>query len=75
MGIKIATYRGNNGVYKSVAFQQELKRCHQNMSFSGVDTHEQSTVTELVIQKVTYSARTMMLHRGLLWPEWFQEND
>ena len=41
------------------------------MSYSGVGAHGQNGVAERAIQTVVTSARTMMLHQALLWPEQF----
>ena len=41
------------------------------MSFSGVGAHGQNGVAERAIQTTVNSARTMMLHQALLWPEHF----
>ena len=43
----------------------------QQISFCGVGAHHQNGVAERVIQTVVTSARTMMLHQALLWPEYF----
>ena len=71
MGIKIQKYHGDNGVYKSKAYKDDLDKRHQEMSYSGVGAHGQNGVAERAIQTVTHSARTMMLHQALLWPEQF----
>ena len=71
MGIKILKYHGDNGVYKSKAYKEDLDKRHQEMSYSGVGAHGQNGVAERAIQTVTHSARTMMLHQALLWPEQF----
>ena len=41
------------------------------MSYSGVGAHGQNGVAKRAIQTVVTSARTMMLHQTLLWPEQF----
>ena len=41
------------------------------MSCSGVGAHEQNRVAERAIQIVVHSARTIMMHHVLLWPEQF----
>ena len=41
------------------------------MSYSGVGSHGQHGVAERGISTVVNSARTMMLHQALLWPEQF----
>ena len=64
-------YRGVNGVYKSKAFKDDLKLWGQTMSYSSVGVHQQNWVAERSIPAVVNSARTMMLHQALLWPEHF----
>ena len=71
MGISILKYKGNNGVYKSKEFNDDLATRHQTMSYSGVGAHGQNGVAERGIPTVVNSARTMMLHQALLWPEQF----
>ena len=70
-GVSVKSYRGDNGVYKSQLFKEDLEQRHQKMSYSGVGAHGQNGVAERAIQTVVTSARTMMLHQALLWPEHF----
>ena len=58
-------------MYKSKAFKDDLELRGQSMSFSGVGVHQQNGVAERSISTVVNSARTMMLHQALLWPEHF----
>ena len=71
MGVEILSYRGDNGVYKSKKFKDDLLIRHQTMTYSGVGVHGQNGVAERGISTVVNSARTMMLHQALLWPEQF----
>ena len=64
-------YRGDNGVYKTKMFKEDLALRHQKMSYSGVGTHGKNGVAERVIQTVVTSARIIMLHQALLWTEQF----
>ena len=41
------------------------------MSCSGVGVHSQHGVAKRAMQTVVASARTMILHQHLLWPEYF----
>ena len=70
-GVSIKSYRGDNGVYKSKLFKEDLEERQQKMSYSGVGTHGKNGVAERAIQMVVTSARTMMLHQASLWPEQF----
>ena len=69
--VSIKTYRGDNGVYKSQLFKEDLAARHQKISYSRVGAHGQNGVAERSIQTVVNLSRTMMLHRALLWPEHF----
>ena len=56
MGISILKYRGDNGVYKSKEFKDDLATRHQTMSYSGVGAHGQNGVAERGIPTVVNSA-------------------
>ena len=71
MGVRISSYRGDNGVYQSKEFKNNIINRQQTMSYSGVGVHGQNGVAERGISTVVNSARTMMLHQALLWPEQF----
>jgi len=71
MGVKVKKYHGDNGIFKAKAFKDDLEKRRQEMSYSGVGAHGQNGVAERAIQTVVHSARTMMLHQALLWPEQF----
>ena len=67
----MVAYKGDNGVYKSKAFKDDLVRRGQTMTYSGVGAHAQNGVAERGIPTVVNSFRTMMLHQALLWSEHF----
>ena len=67
-GHTVNSYLGDNGVYKSNEFQDELKQRGQTMEFCGVGAHHQNGVAERAIRTVSESARTMMLHASIHWP-------
>ena len=69
--ITVNSYRGENGVYKTQDFVEDLKIPHQTMIFSGVESHDQNGIVERAIKIVVNSARTMMLHQALLWSKTF----
>ena len=68
-GVTIQNYRGDNGVFKSEEFLKELEVRAQSIKFSGVGAHHQNGVAERAIRTVVESARTMMLHVAIHWPE------
>ena len=71
LGVKVKKYHGDNGIFKSRAYKDNLELRHQEMSYSGVGAHGQNGVAERAIQTMVHSSRTMMLHQALLWPEHF----
>ena len=73
IGVTVKHYHGDNGVYTSKAFQEDLENKHQSMSHSGFGAHDQNGVAERAVQKVVNSARAMMLHQALLWPTCLHE--
>ena len=61
-GVSILGYRGDNGVYKSKAFTDDLERFKQTIQFCGVGGHHHNGITERAIRTVSTCARTMMIH-------------
>jgi hypothetical protein len=68
-GVVIQGYRGDNGVFKTKEFLHELDVRAQTIEFSGVGAHHQNGVAERAIRTVVESARMMMLHVAIHWPE------
>lgn len=62
-------YHGHNRVFKAKAFKDNPEKRYRERSYSRVGAHGQNAETERAIQIVVHSARTMMLHQALLWPE------
>ncbi|MGH9726402.1 MAG: hypothetical protein ACRD41_15170, partial [Candidatus Acidiferrales bacterium] len=62
-------YHADNGIFTSHQFKQHLEGQAQDLSLSGVGAHHQNGVAERAIKTVVASARTMMLHAALRWPE------
>ena len=56
MGISILKYRGDNGVFKSKQFKEDLATRHQTMSYSRVGAHGQNCVAERGMPTVANSA-------------------
>ena len=67
-GVDIKEYRADLGVFKSQEFQKDLEIQGQRMHFSGVGAHHQNGIAENAIRTVTESARTMLLHAMIHWP-------
>ena len=68
-GRKVKQYRGDNGIYRSKEFLDELSIRDQTIEFCGVGAHHQNGVAERAIQTISYSARTMMLFAAMHWPD------
>ena len=71
-GVRIKSYHGDNGIFKSSEFQDALTKLEQQLKFSGVGAHHQNGVAERSIRTVTEKARTMMQHSYHHWPDEFQ---
>jgi hypothetical protein len=68
-GHTISSYQGDNGVYKSDAFVADLQERGQMIVYSGVGAHHQNGFAERAIRTVSESARAMLLHAAIHWPE------
>jgi hypothetical protein len=68
-GVEIKSYRGDNGVYRTREFMKDLLIRGQAIKFSGVGAHHQNGVAERAIRTITESARTMILHAAIHWPD------
>ncbi len=69
VGVKILSYHTDNGIYRSEEFLKELKEKGQGIKMSGVSAQFQNGAAESIIRSVIQSARTMMIHANLRWPE------
>ena len=58
-------------MYALKVFKEYLTLRQHKMSYSGVGAHGQNGVDEMAIQIVVTSARTIMLHQAVLWPNQF----
>ena len=76
-GIKIAGYRGDNGVYRSAEFMADCDKKNQALDFSGVGAHHHNGTAERAIRTISTCARAMMIHAMIhnpnevnldLWP-------
>ena len=61
-GIRVLGYRGDNGVYCSQEFTNDLAQFKQTIKFSAVGGHHQNGIAERGIGVITSSARAMMIH-------------
>jgi hypothetical protein len=67
-GVQILGYRGDNGIYRSRDFSNDLLRLGQSIKFSGVGAHHQNGIAERAIQTISASARAMLIHAMIHWP-------
>ena len=68
-GHKIVQYLGDNGVFRSEEFSLELQKKGQTIEFCGVGAHHQNGVAERSIRTISDSARSMLIHAAIHWPE------
>ncbi len=68
-GILIRGYQGDNGVYRSEEFRQDLHQFNQTIQFCGVGAHHGNGIAERAIRTVSDSARAIMIHAMIHWPE------
>jgi hypothetical protein len=69
-GVAIEQYHGDNGIFKSQLWSDSCEEAGQlPTSMSGVGAHHQNAVAERSIGTVVRSARTMLLHAAIYWPE------
>jgi len=61
-GVEVQTYHGDNGVFWSHKFLNDLEVHDQTIKFSGVGAHHQNGVAEHAICTITECAHTMILH-------------
>jgi hypothetical protein len=68
-GVRIQTYQSDNGTFTAQAFIDELNTQEKSITSSGSGAQHQNGVAERAIKTVSESARTMMLHCALRWPD------
>ena len=68
-GVKIKSFRADNGVFKSAEFRLELKDNGQNITFCGVGAHHQNGIAERYIRTMVENARTVLLNAHARWPD------
>eukprot|EP00957_Ditylum_brightwellii_P185981 14159401-Ditylum_brightwellii.AAC.1 len=67
---RVQQYHGNNSVFKSAAWGEHYGAMQQlPTEMSGVGAHHQNSVSEQSIGTVVCSARTMILHATIYWPD------
>ena len=73
-GVDVTSYRGDYGVFWSAEYKADLARQNQTILYSGVGVHHQNGAAERNIRTVSESARSMLIHAAIHWPENFSTN-
>ena len=69
-GVIPENYRADqHSSFKSAAFRDHLSKFEQTIRFAGTGGHHSNGMAEKAIQDIMASARTMMLHAAILWPD------
>ena len=67
--ITIKSFRADNGVFKSQEFMTDIENCNQDISFCGVNAHNQNGIAERHIRTVIEKGRTNFIHAATKWPD------
>ena len=66
-GVEVKSYRADNGRFAEQSFLDAVKEAHQTIGFCAVGAHHQNGVIERHFQRLTTSARTILLHAKRHW--------
>jgi hypothetical protein len=61
-GVKIKSYRADNGIMAKKEFMQNVELCQQTITLSGANNHSQNGIAEQNIHTVCDRAQTMLCH-------------
>ena len=67
-GVDVKSYRADNGRFAEKSFLDAVKEAHQTIDFCAVGGHHQNGVIERHFQRLTSSARAILLHAKRHWP-------
>ena len=68
-GVKIKSYHADNHPFGAKEFLEDLKRCKQTITFSGVGAHHQNGVAERTQATITSWSLAMMMNLMIHWPQ------
>jgi hypothetical protein len=68
-GVDIEKYHADNGVFTARKWKEVLLDKEQYQTLSGSGAHHQNALAERAIGTVTASARAMLLHVQIHWPD------
>jgi hypothetical protein len=70
VGVVPITYMTDSGsAFTSKAFAENLNQFRQMNKFAGTAAHNQNAIAERAIRTITSSARSMLIHAAVHWPE------
>ena len=61
-GVTVKSYRADNGTFAKKLFRDAIKAARQRIDFCAVGTHNQNGIIERAFQRLSSSARTLLLH-------------
>ena len=67
-GVTIKSYRADNGRFAEKSFRDAIKISRQTIDFCAVGTHNQNGIIKRHFQRLSSSARTLLLHAKRHWP-------
>ena len=67
-GVKISSYRVDNGIFAEKSFRDAVKMAHQTIDFCAVGAHHQNGIIERHFQTLSSKAKTLLLHAKRHWP-------
>ena len=67
-GVSVKSYRADNGRFAEKSFRDAIKEARQIIDFCAVGTHNQNGIIESHFQRLSSSARTLLLHAKRHWP-------
>ena len=67
-GVKIKSFRADNGIFKSEEFRLELKNNAQDITYCGVGAHHQNGIAERYIRTMVEKARTVLQNGSAVSP-------
>ena len=67
-GVKIKSYRADNGRFAEKAFKDEIFKAQQTIDYCAVGAHHQNGVIERHFQTLSTRTRTLLLHAKRYWP-------
>jgi len=68
-GIKVKAYRADNGIMACQEYVNHVKINQQNITYCGVNAHEQNGIAERGIRTLCDRVRTMLIHAMEHWPD------